>query len=417
MSQQVPDTTNTPIEDKNLSVDDIAKLFAEDSTDELEVLDLDEKPAKKEEKDDEKVETKPEDKTLEDEIEEELEDEEVKPEDEVELIAPIRRKEILAKYPELFKDFPALQTAMYREKAYSELLPTIEDAKSAVSKAELLDSYGEEIMSGSTKSLLTTIKDEDRDAFTKIVDNYLPTLAEVDEGAYYHVVGNVIKHTVMALVQEGRDSQNDDMTRAAEVIYEYVFGTKKFNPPTRLSREETADNKAEDKISEREQQFAENQFNTVLGDISKRIDNTIESTVDKSIDPNQSMTDFVRRAASKDVVGKLEGLIQQDKRFMGLYDRLWKAAINDEYSTESMDRIKSAYLSKAKTLLPNLIRNARNEALKGLNRKANDDKDRKGPLPVGKTRGAAPSTNSGKTDNRSTSIPKGMTTLEFLNAD
>ena len=41
-----------------------------------------------------------------------------------------------------------------------------------------------------------------------------------------------------------------------------------------------------------------------------------------------------------------------------------------KFDKESTDRIKSAYLSKAKTLLPSVIKKARNDALRGLGRNA-----------------------------------------------
>ena len=37
-------------------------------------------------------------------------------------MTPVRRKEILAKYPKLFKDFPYLEKAYYREQQFTEVL-------------------------------------------------------------------------------------------------------------------------------------------------------------------------------------------------------------------------------------------------------------------------------------------------------
>src|SRR5262245_51212983 len=62
----------------------------------------------------------------------ELEQELQGPTDEqLELVTPVRRREILKKYPNLFKDFPYLEKAYYREQQFTELLPTIEDARNA----------------------------------------------------------------------------------------------------------------------------------------------------------------------------------------------------------------------------------------------------------------------------------------------
>ena len=430
MSPPVSDTT--PIEDKALSREDVIDFLSEDST-EQEVIELekdtkktkedkikeDKKETKEEVKEgdeEEKVETK----SLEDEIEEELEEPD---EEKLELIAPVGRKEILAKYPEIFKDFPYLEKAYYRERAYTEILPTIEDAKVAVEKAERLDTYEAEIMGGSTETLLQAVLNTDRESFSKVVDNYLPTLYKVDESAYYHTIGNVIKHTIMTMVRDGKEHGTDELIQAADVVNQYIFGTKQFTPPQRLAKDEVKDDAKESEVDEREVQFTQRQFEVAKNDITTRTDNILKSTIDKNIDPNESMTDYVKKSATREVFDTLERVISEDTRFRTVLDKLWERAFNDDFSTESMDRIKSAYLSKAKTLLPSIIKKSRNEALRGLGKRVRDDsdtdtKDKKGPLPVGKTRSSSTSPQSGKADkDKAKAIPRGMSTLEYLSQD
>ena len=67
------------------------------------------------------------------EIEEELEGPK---EEDLELTDSSSRKEILAKYPKLFKDFPYLEKAYYREQQFTEVFPTIQDARVQCEKAQ-----------------------------------------------------------------------------------------------------------------------------------------------------------------------------------------------------------------------------------------------------------------------------------------
>lgn len=420
-----PDAPVGAIEDKALSKEDVIELLGEDEP-EQETLELgkdtkksDKEKAGKDKEDDKREDKEPEEKSLEDEIEEELEEPD---EEKLELVVPVRRKEVLAKYPDIFKDFPALEKSMYRERAYSELLPTIADAKTAVEKSERLDTYEQEILAGSTESILTAVMNSDKESFDKVIDNYLPTLYKVNESAYYHTIGNVIKHTIMTMVKDGKDNNVSDLIAAADIVNQYIFGTKTFTPPQKL----VADNKnpAVDEVNEREIAFAQKQFEAAKDSITTKTDNILKSTIDKNIDPNDSMTDYVRKNAIREAYDTLESSIAADSRFRVVLDKLWEKAFSDDFSTESMDRIKSAYLSKAKTLLPAIIKKSRNEALRGLGKRVRDDdedtnrKDKRGPLPVGKTRSVSTSPQSGKTTkDAARSIPKGMSTLDFLNQD
>jgi hypothetical protein len=102
------------IEDKELSKEDMINFMADDN-DENEVIELEDKKSsnkkeaktevKVDEKDDEKNDSEEEKEEVDelDEIEEELKKDETNDEEELELISPLKRREVLAKYPNIFK--------------------------------------------------------------------------------------------------------------------------------------------------------------------------------------------------------------------------------------------------------------------------------------------------------------------------
>jgi len=137
------------------------------------------------------------------------------------------------------------------------------------------------------------------------------------------------------------------------------------------------------------------------------------------------MTDYIKGYAISKAYDELNKLIEKDTRFKGILDQLWKRAFENNFSQESTDKIKSAYLSKAKTLLPAIIKKHRNEALKGLGKRVNDDNDegsdKKGPLPAGRPRTSTSSSTSGKSGNnekeKARSIPKDVKSIDYLMQD
>jgi len=350
------------------------------------------------------------------EIEEELEGPK---EEDLELTTPVRRKEILAKYPKLFKDFPYLEKAYYREQQFTETFPTINDAKVAAEKSRILDGVESQVMNGDISTVLQAAKNENQEAFYKIADNYLPTLKKVDQQAYYHVLGNVIKDTIITMVKEGRNlgEQGAPLTAAANVLNQFVFGSQTFTPPKGLSRPVNPDEQSRrQQFQQEEQNRFRGAFESTRDDLQTKADNVLKSTISQHIDPKGSMTDYVKGHAVKEAHETLENLIAKDRNFRGLLDRLWEKAYERRFDKESTDRIKSAYLSKAKTLLPSVIKTARNNALKGLGRSSRDEvlelTPKKSPTATGKS--TAPS--SGKI-RKASDIPKNMSTLDVLMGD
>lgn len=384
-------------------------LNVEDVPEEVEPLKL---PKEKEPEEGKEEEDKEEEDELK-EIEEEL-----KPpteEDLLELTTPVRRKEILAKYPNLFKDFPYLEKAYYREQQFTELLPTVNDARVAVEKAKILDQTEREVMNGDISIVLRAAREESQDAFFKIADNYLPTLRKIDEQAYYHVLGNVVKDTIITMVREGHKlgEAGAPLKAAANVLNQFIFGSQEFQPPQPLSRQvDPREEQREQQFHQQEQDRIMQNFTQTRDDLQVKADNVLKATIDGHIDPNKSMTAFVKQHAVAEAFDNLETLISKDMRFRSLLDKLWEKAFQSGFDRDSTDRIKSAYLSKAKTLLPTVIKKARNDALAGSASVAEETPTRKGPIAPG--RSSSPS--SGKY-RKASDIPRGMTTLEVLMKD
>jgi hypothetical protein len=395
------------------SEDTFELLNVDDPIEKVEPLDIEEK----DEKEEKEVETKVEEEEV-DELEE-IEKELKQPteEDLLELTTPVRRREILAKYPTLFKDFPYLEKAYYREQQFTETFPTIQDAKLAAEKANILDRTEREVMNGDITSVLLAARSEDMEAFHKIADNYLPTLRKVDQQAYFHVIGNVIKDTIVTMVREGRGlgDQGAPLTAAANVLNQFIFGSQQFTPSRPLTQHVDPNiQNQQNQIRQQERERAYTQFTSLVSDLQGKADNVLRATIDGHIDPNKSMTDYVKNHATAEAFDKLSSLIDQDNRFRSLLDKLWDRAHESGFDKASTDRIKSAYLSKAKTLLPSVIKSARNNALKGMSgsNEVEERPTRRSPINHGTS--AAPS--SGRI-RKPSDIPKGMSTLDVLMKD
>lgn len=378
------------------------------------------KTTKVEEEDVEEIEEDEEDETdnedeLEDEDEETEEEEELKLEEETTLDTPFPKKALLAKYPNVLKDFPYLEKAYYRDQQFSEVFPTPEDAKEAATKSESLDEFESSLLKGDTVSILKLVKERDEDAFNVIADNYLTNLYKVDEKAYFHVAHNLIKDVISGIAKKAKEADGDraeELIKLATGLNEIIFNTKEYSGPTKLSRGKEGSEET-DKIKKEREEFVRERYEISVKDLSERTDNVIKRLIDGNIDKTDIMTPYIKRNATKDVMSDLEASIGRDNTFRrAVLDPLWKKAAEANFSRTSLDLIEKAYLSRAKSMLLPLIKKARKEALKGMG-KRDETVDRRGPISKGHS---ASSVNKGRQTNKG-EIPKGMNPKDFIMAD
>lgn len=311
------------------------------------------------------------------------------PDDEIVIGVPPKKKELEAAYPGILKKFPFLEKMLFRDKAYNELFGSFDDAKEAAERAEQLNGFEKQLLSGNTEEILKSVKEADKKAFNKIVDEYLPTLNKIDNQAYLHVVGNVIKHTIIKMVQESKRTENEDLKAAASILNQFAFASSEFVPPERLSVESDKTNEVE---AERAA-FMQERLDTAVSDLQTKADNVLRNTINEYIDPKSAMTPYVKRNAINDALRLVNKAIVSDTAFRKQLDKLWEASHRDKFSRNSLDKIRSAYLGKAKLLLPSAIKQARSEALKDAvpQRKVSEEEkedsgsSRRGPIPTGRS--------------------------------
>jgi hypothetical protein len=402
------------------TADDINDLFKEIDTEESEPKEkepLDKKQAKSKEDEDEPTEKEEDDELELVEPDEDIEKLDLKAEDEIgDIETPPRKKEILKEYPELFKKFPFLEKMMYRDRQITELFGSFDDAKEVAEKSDTFNAFESQLLSGNTEEVLRSVKDTDEKAFNIIVDDYLPTLAKVDKEAYFHVVGNLNKRLIIEMVQEANDTNNNDLKQAALLVNQFIFGSAKFTPPT-LRVEKKPD--AEQSEAEQERlSYVKERFESSRDDLQSQVDNTLKATISDYIDPKGVMSPYVKKNAVADAMKILSSAVADDPTVTKNLSRLWKVAFDTKFSKDSLGKIKSFYLSKAKGQLKNAILKARAEALKDVSprHKETDDEEKEEETP--RTRGTKtitpgrPSQPKGKND-----MKKGESVTDFFMRD
>lgn len=344
--------------------------------------------------------------------EEEPEPEEEPTEEELQLTAPVPRKAILAKYPNLFKDFPYLDIANQRDKQFTETFATPREAREA---REQLESYGnleQSIMNGSLDQVLKSAKDADENTFKRIVDNYLPSLNKVSPEAYMHIATNFSRMLIASVITEG-NKRNDEQLKAVGVLLNnFVFGENSdLRMPERYFRGQPQENE----VQTERQQFIQERFNSVHEELNSKADNALRSTIDRYIDPKGLMTPYVKNKAIEDALDEVNTTLSNDHRFKSLIDNHWRNAFQNNFSQQTKEAILSAYKTKARTILKDVILKVRNQALKGSSGRVNEPQKQR--FIPGKTAASNPNSRSQSSFAEKVKANPNKRTFDLLNED
>lgn len=334
--------------------------------------------------------------------------------DEFKFVTPFKKSEVLKAYPDIFKKFPDMEQKIYKGQAYEEVFPTVKEAKESKEHLEVLERAEAALFSGDLTDILKSVKNEDDEAFKRIVEGFLPTINNLDRTSYVHVIGNVGKYFIENIVGEAnrfpKDSdQQRQLMLSAATLNQYLFGTTQYTPPTKLAKEVTDGDK---KLKAREQELLSQRFSEIQSDLVERTQNQIKATINKYIDPKESMSMYVRSKAIDDCMKLLDQNIGSDEAFKAKLDRSWANVIESNFAKASQEQVRTAYLGRVQSVLLDIIKKVRADAMSGMNgspRKKLDEEEE--DQPVKKSLGKSSPTNRGHDDGPR----RGESTAAYLN--
>lgn len=368
-SDDTPDDKDEKIKpDFDFSLLEDKKEDTEEPEEETEELDL--KSSKKE--DDEETEDK--------ELEIDTENE-----DELELAKIPTRQQIKAKYPNIFKEFKALDHIMQREKQFAEVFPTISDAKSAKESVKQYNDFQSELLSGNIENVLKAVKVTNSKSFDKIANNLLDTLVRVDPNSHLGITKQVTKGVLnyihkaagSALKKNPEDKRAQQLEIASELIHEAIYDTKEVTG-LEQQRVEEQENPEIAKLRTERESFEKTRYTAAFNTVSSKMNNLLTNAVARDIDTKNILPPYVKSNVVKDVMSELDRQLLGDTRFRNLVDKLWIKAKESDYNDSSLNNIQTALKEKAKTILPGIMRAKKGEAMKGLTsqtRKKDDERE------------------------------------------
>lgn len=309
---------------------------------------------------------------LDEDEEEEEEEPESEPEPEPEISThPFERpsiKDLNKAYPDLFKKFPSLKDMYFREAEYTKVFPTIDDAKEASENNIAFSNIRKDIFQGDGSKFLDAIKQVNEKGLERFASNILVNLSKISQNAFTLASNPLIEDVARAMFQRGTNDSNESMQNAARYLAKFYFGDSEFaegkkTSVVKPSGPSEVDKEREAFDNEKHTVFKSSVSNDAKSQLVKMIVGLNAETKKSRIDPDDVLSTFIEEMIIEKVVSDIGSQLSSDKGHLRYMDSLWEHAKRNGRTDSDKSRIISAYLARAKTLIPSLRSKYVSEAL------------------------------------------------------
>lgn len=351
------------------------------SVSDLDTLQEDAEPEPEPEVEEESTEEVPDEETPEEELDENVDNkdkedkEQTDEEKEEEAHLTATYTDIKTKYPKIFKEFPELRAAIFRDQRMSEIFGSPDDAEAAASKAGTLDNIEDDIINkGNVINLLNLVEKNNKASYEKIVTSILPHIQSTSKDLYLEIAAVPIKQLLRSAWATGK-GKDTDLGRAAAYIHNFFFGNTdidskvKFESVIAGSAEKTPEQKA---FEERLAKLDEKEYTDFKGGVDNSYITKMSSEIRSGLDKDARLTEYAKNKLVEDILIDIKDQLVADTRYQTSMQSLWLQAKKSGFTSDFKSRITNAALARAKALIPTSRQKKVAEATKTV--KVKDDK-------------------------------------------
>jgi hypothetical protein len=278
-------------------------------------------------------------------------------------------KQINEKYPGFFKQFPEMRHMLFREQEYSQLFPTVDDAKDAASRAGDFDTFSNLLQSGKKEDFqefLKGVSEAGPKTLRGMAANFLPSLYTTNRDLYFEVTTPIAESLLKNAYKTAKAAGNVNLQNAAEHIALWALGDAGFATGEKSTPPLQVEESPKDPELEKERTaFYQEKYQDARNFVGQTSHTRLEKEFRKGLDPNGVFNSFTSGLLVKKGLEELGEMLEKDTQHIATMNSLWNQAKKAGYVGNWKDRLLATYLSRARTYLPAVRQRLRNEALKG----------------------------------------------------
>lgn len=293
-------------------------------------------------------------------------------EEEKEIESKITRpswEKIKSKYPEAAKD-RELREIYFRDQQFSELFPSLNEAKESAEKARLFDFFDSGLANGDPKVLIDAL---DKKVLENFSESILDSLYAHDKSLFVRATGPYLSNVLNSIYAFAESKSDKNLTTSVLNICKHLFGEFKLpNKPVNRNHPEL---EGERKALREER---ERLFTTQRRDFQVKAEKIIGSRLDKIIREDLNVkNEYLATSIVKDTIEKLKQTLEQDQNFLNSMKNLFIQAEKGGYNSDHQARVISAYLGRAKGIALKLRAEVRASAIGKPSSNNADDKPKR----------------------------------------
>jgi len=255
--------------------------------------------------------------------------------------------------PDIFKKFPELKNAIFREQRYSEIFPSVEEAKTAKDRNESFAQLENDILEGKPEELLKAVEATDKTSLTKFAHGLLPALLSQNKELYSEVISLPIKRAVQQAYLQAKKAGNKNLMNAALYVDDFFFEGDGIGNDPRLNTAPKKQEKSPD--VERLEKERDEHAERIRGEFNNSVIESLRFKMGKEITSSIVQFEFdeyKRKNVARDIETEVNNILAADTRYQASIRSLYKQAESAKYSSDWKARLISAYLARAKAVLP-----------------------------------------------------------------
>lgn len=279
-------------------------------------------------------------------------------------------KALKTAYPDIFKKFPHVRTAIAEHQQFRNIYSSIDEAKEAAEGHDNFLKISDKLMDeGDFGFLLDELNKADGAATTRMVRKILPAILERSRDLYMDITEAPIQQFVHAAYRRAKSDGNKNLENSALHIWKFLG--KEGLP----SAADTGPDPKDEEFQKRVTEFENKKLGDARQTVNQEIRESLVDLIENAVDPNDALKGTTKKALVNELIRLVDEDVAGDRNHMSRVDRLWANARRSSYANGHLSRIISAYLERAKQVLPKHARKVREE-----NNISDDqqDKDKKG---------------------------------------